>query len=149
MQQAPETILLNYIQDSWSLNVEGVTKEDVMFTDKDVNTENGTYKPHVIVQPAGARRLQPAEDDLYEFTFVIKVTLWSRWHKIPQDTDKKQLHWLMIDHIKNMFSIQNNHCPNTWETAYVDSTANVALAMNLLPDINEYNLTVKATIAWT
>jgi hypothetical protein len=148
----PERDLLNFIKDNWTLENEGVTIQELVFTDKDAATDNQVYAPTVCVQQAGARRKQAAENSLYDFTFIVKTSLWSRWSKIPTDTDKRLLHWLMVDHIKRMFDPDAEHpCgrhPAGWEYAYVESTANVALAMNLLPDLNEFNITVKAVIPW-
>jgi hypothetical protein len=146
---APDKELLDYIQAQWTQTTEGILKENVMFTDRDENTENATYAPHVIVQPAGARRLQPEEDVLHEFTFTIKVRLWNRWSKIPKATDKKYLHWLMVDHIKKMFSIAQHKCPSGWQWAYISETANTALAFDLLVDLNEFILTIKAVLPWS
>jgi hypothetical protein len=145
---APDTTLLNYIQDNWALTDEGITKNDVIFTDKDENTENNTYAPHVIVMPAGSQRPQQEIDDLYLMTFMVKVKLWNRWHKIPKDDDKKYLHWLMVRHVKLMFNVSTQKCPVNWEYAYVSETANTALALDLLPSINEFVLTIKALVPW-
>jgi hypothetical protein len=144
----PERVLLKYIQGHWGLEVEGVTACEVMFTDKDYPSDNCVYAPTVCVQQAGARRKQVEEDDLYDFTFVVKVSLWSRWSKIPSDCDTRLLHGLMVDHLKKMFSIQPKQCPEGWVYVYVESTANVALMLNLLPELNEFNVTVKAVIPW-
>jgi hypothetical protein len=145
---APDKTLLNYIQTQWSETTRGITKNDIMFTDKDENTEDGAFQPHIIVQQAGARRIQQEIDDLYEYTFMIKVKLWNRWNKIPREGDKKYLHWLMVNHVKRMFSITENKHPTGWEHAYVSDVANTALAFDLLVNLNEYVLTVKALAPW-
>jgi hypothetical protein len=144
---SPERDLLKYIESQWTLTNNGIQKAQVVFTDKDANNDNQTYTPHVIVQQAGARRKQKEEDDLYDFTFVIKVWLWNRWNKLPTDTDKRLLHWQMINHIKKMFSVRPKKCPTGWNQAYVETTANIALA-NDLPDINVFQITVKAVLSW-
>jgi len=145
---SPERVLLKYIQDSWSLEAEGVSACDVKFADKDYHSDNCAYAPTVCVQQAGARRKQAEEDALYDFTFIVKVSLWSSWSKIPQDCDSRLLHGLMVDHLKKMFGVAPKLCPVGWVYAYVESTANVALMLNLLPQLNEFNLTVKAVIPW-
>lgn len=142
---SPENILLNFIKEAWTLNLDGVKNTDCVFTDKDVATDAQVYAPHIVVMQAGTRRLQPAENTLYEFSFIVKVSLWSRWHKLSPNSDKRLLHWAMVSHIKQMFDVAS---PAVWQYGYVDSTANIALAMNLLPELNEFNLAVKAGIHW-
>jgi len=146
---SPERMLLQYIESHWTLEVENISRCDISFTDKDHNTDNQVYAPTVCVQMQSAQRMPPKYDDWYEFLFSIKVSLWSRWSKLPQDCDIRLLHNQMIDHIKSMFSVYPGiKCPKGWTYAYVDSVTNLALTRNLPPELNAYNLVVRAMFNW-
>ncbi len=140
----PAETLRAWIEENWTLEDEGVQDDQVHFELVDINT--GSYQaPYVYVYLLGFRRLQEAEDSLYEFTFLVGVCLWSKT-KAKTDT-AHTLHWKMVEHIKAMFD--GDKCPDGWEWAHVDTCANAGLTNNCLPEENLINLTVKACIAWT
>ncbi len=143
----PEETLRAYIESVWTLATEGVTSSDIAFTLADYNTERSPQAPHIIVYTMGFRRIQPAESVLYEFTFLVQVSVFPKWRKLKADIGTLQgLYWEVVNHIKIKLDAG---IPTGWEWAYVETGANAGIAMGTIPNEYVFNLTVKACIPWS
>jgi len=143
----PAEALRAYIEEKYSLATETVTKTDIAFQTVDYNLTRSVQSPHVIVQLSGFQRKQQAESALYDFTFLVQVSVFPKFRQTQAGVAELQaLYWAIVNHIKVMLDAGT---PSGWEYAYVDAGANAGIAMGTIPDEYVFNLTVKACIAWS
>ncbi|MFA5306634.1 MAG: hypothetical protein WC365_04235 [Candidatus Babeliales bacterium] len=146
----PAVALCDYIETNYSLATAGVTKSDVEFTTVDYNTELSPQKPHIIVITSGFRRLQEAEPNLYEFTFLVQIALYPEFRKAQTDIEAIQkLYWEIVNHVKLMIDGFTKTSITGWQWAIVDSGANAGILLDTVPNTYIFNLSVKALIAWS
>ncbi len=143
--------LKDLIKDNWTLTTEGLTAADIAFQDVDYNKLATPHTPHVCVSWGGygtagtSRRLQEAEETLYEFTFTVLCVYWDKFNKGESVSSIRKKNWAMLTHAK---LIIDNNLPDGWESIRVDSALNVGSAFDVLPDLHVFALTVKAVIPW-
>lgn len=137
-----EDDLRDFLYSNWSLDNAGITKTDIAFELTDAN-EKHPAKPQIYVTLFSFRRLQAAEPNLYEFTFVVSVALMN---KTVLKTDSAQLlNWRMVDHVKKML---DNGKPTGWEYVYLSGGVNAGVRLGLLAEENLWDCTVTAAVPW-
>ncbi|MFA5307151.1 MAG: hypothetical protein WC365_06920 [Candidatus Babeliales bacterium] len=143
----PAETLRTFIEAQYTLATATVAKDDVAFQTVDYNLSRSVQSPHIIVQLSGFQRKQQAESALYDFTFLVQVSVFPKFRQTQAGIAELQaLYWAIVNHIKIMI---DRGIPTGWEYAYVDTGANAGIAMGTIPDEYVFNLTVKACIAWS
>lgn len=146
----PAEALRSYIEEEYTLDTSGVTASDVAFQTVDYNLERSPQNPHVIVQLSGFKRQQPEESHLYDFTFLVQVSVFPKFRKTQSDIATLQgLYWEIVNHLKIMMDNFARNDITGWEYAYVDAGANAGITVGSIPDEFLFNLTVNATLRWS
>jgi hypothetical protein len=146
----PAESLRAYIESKYTLETVGVAKANVQFTLVDYTTESSPQSPHIIVKQSGFRRLQQAEPDLYEFTFIVQVAVFVEFRKAQDDiSDLYSLYWEIVNHLKLMLDDFAQNDIAGWDSAIVDGGSNVGYTYDVVPEPFIFNLSVKAIARWT
>jgi len=142
--ELPEKTLLNVLQNGWNLTEKGLTAEDIDWKLVEWREEGALTKPRILVKLVAAQRQQPAEPNLFDFTLIVQVVLWSRSPSLTA-TDKEK-HWKMVEEVKRI--VENASPPSGWKSMRVDSLTNPSI-IEMQPEVLVHNLEVTATIGWT
>lgn len=146
----PSEALRNWLESNYTLAAEDVSVDDVKFTTVDYNTDRSPQCPHIVTQLSGFRRIQEGEPSLYEFSFVVQISVFQTWRKPQSDiAELTALYWAIVNHIKVVCDSFNVGDITGWQSVWVDSGTNTGILIGTIPDEFVFTLGVKAVVGWT
>jgi hypothetical protein len=158
----PDTDLLNLIKEHWALTDEGLTSEDVKFTE--VGWRSGSPEesealkalfgvPNIWIERISIRRLTDTEE-YFNYTANVHVVYWCTTKDASDVQKDKQNHWKMIEHVKKLVQATatsgyktNPNWPSNWNHAKIDSTMQRNVVPPIPPILIE-TITVSIRLFW-